>query len=247
MKYILLLIALTFLSTVFGQQTPTQKKAQKIIDKAIKKHGGKKYKNAHFEYDFRQYHYTYHFDNGNFHYERYDKATDTKDILSNDGLVRYRANKLMKLSEKEIKTYSGSVNSVHYFAFLPYFLNDGAVYKDYIGSVSIKGEPYHKIQVTFNEEGGGQDHDDIYVYWIHEQSYTLDYLAYSFHVNGGGVRFRSAYNRRSVGAITFQDYVNYKHDKTTPVFDLDKLYVAGELVELSRIELKNIEKIKSTK
>ena len=245
MKYIILFSAMSFLSSGFGQQTPSQKKAQKIIDNAIKKHGGKKYRSAHFEYDFRKYHYTYHFDNGAFHYERYDKATDTKDILSNEGFTRYRANKLMKLSAKEVKTYSASVNSVHYFAFLPYFLNDGAVYKNYIGSVSIKGEPYHKIQVTFSEEGGGQDHDDIYVYWIHKKSNTLDYLAYSFHVNGGGVRFRSAYNRRSVGGITFQDYVNYKHDKTTPVFDLDKHYEAGELVELSRIELKNIKEVKS--
>ncbi len=243
MKYILLFSAMTFLSTAFGQKTSTQKKAQKIIDKAIKKHGGKKYKDAHFEYDFRKQHYTYHFDNGTFHYERYDKATDTKDILSNDGLTRYRAGKLMKLSAKEIKTYSASVNSVHYFAFIPYFLNDEAVYKEYIEAVTIKGEPYHKIKVTFSEEGGGQDHDDIYVYWIHQKSHTLDYLAYSFHVNGGGVRFRSAYNRRTVGGITFQDYVNYLHDKTTPVYELDRYFETKELQELSRIELKNIKKI----
>ena len=69
----------------------------------------------------------------------------------------------------------------------------------------------------------------------------MDYLAYSFQVNGGGVRFREAYNPRTVGGIRFQDYVNYKHEnKDFPVQQLDQAFLNKELKELSRIELKNI-------
>lgn len=242
MKYLLLLSLMTFFSYAQGQ-TDSKKEAQKIIDKVIKKHGGKNYKDAHFEYDFRKHHFIYHFDNGMYKYERYDQATDTKDVLTNEGISRYRAGKQLKLSVKETKSFAGVVNSVHYFAFLPYFLNDAAVHKDLMGTSSINGTDYYKIKVTFDEEGGGQDHDDIYIYWINKKDHTLDYLAYSFHVNGGGVRFRSSYNRRSIGGIIFQDYVNYKHAKSTPVEDLDRYFESGELTELSRIELKNIKEI----
>lgn len=242
MKYILLLSLMTYFLSA-SSQSDSQKEAQKIIDKVIKKHGGKKYKDAHYEYDFRKHHFTYHFDDGLYQYERYDQATDTKDRLTNEGLVRYRAGKLLKLNAKENKSISGVVNSVHYFAFLPYFLNDAAVHKDLIGTGTIKGKEYYKIKVTFDEEGGGQDYEDIYIYWFNKKDLTLDYLAYSFHVNGGGVRFRSSYNRRTVNGIIFQDYINYKHDKSTPVEDLDRYYDSGELIELSRIELKNIKEI----
>jgi len=68
----------------------------------------------------------------------------------------------------------------------------------------------------------------------------VDYLAYSYHVNGGGVRFRSAYNSREVDGVRFQDYINYKHDSTTPVEEMDEYYLKGELKELSKIELRNI-------
>ena len=147
------------------------------------------------------------------------------------------------MTEKKKRAYSNSVNSVHYFAFLPSFLNDAAVHKTYVGETTIKGKAYYKIRVTFDQEGGGDDHDDVYMYWIDKEDYSMDYLAYSFHVNGGGVRFRSAYNARNVEGITFQDYVNYKHDKETPVENLDALYEEDKLIELSRIELKNIQKL----
>ncbi len=151
--------------------------------------------------------------------------------------------KEIELSEKDSRKYSNSVNSVNYFAFLPFFLNDQAVNKKLIGETKIKGTDYYKIEVTFDQEGGGDDHDDIYIYWINKADYSMDYLAYSFHVNGGGVRFRSAYNQRTIGGITFQDYVNYKHDKDTPVSALDALYERGELKELSKIELVNVQEI----
>ena len=71
----------------------------------------------------------------------------------------------------------------------------------------------------------------------------MDYLAYSYEVDGGGVRFREAYNTRKIGGVLFQDYVNYKHLKNTDVSTFDILFEKGELKELSRIELENVKNI----
>lgn len=217
---------------------------QNIVDKCIEKHGGEKYNDAHYSYDFRKYHYEFHYSDGQYRYERQTKDEKTIDILTNDGFIRKVEGKEVSLTEKKIRAYSNSVNSVHYFAFLPSFLNDTAVIKKLIGEGIIKGKEYYKVQITFKKEGGGDDHDDVYIYWINKADFSMDYLAYSFHVNGGGVRFRSAYNQRTIGGIIFQDYVNYKHDKNTSVADLDTLYEQNKLIELSKIELINIKEIK---
>lgn len=217
--------------------------AQAIINACIKKHGGDNYNDAHYAYDFRKYHYEFHYTNGNFRYERHSKDGQTKDILTNDGFIRTIDGVEADLSDKKRNSYSNSVNSVHYFAFLPFFLNDNAVNMEWAGEVTINDKPYYKIQVTFDQEGGGDDHDDIYMYWIDKSDFTMDYLAYSFHVNGGGVRFREAFNARNVEGIVFQDYVNYKYDKNTPVSELDALFEQGKLIELSKIELQNITKL----
>jgi len=239
MKPIFMLLCLL----TFFQTNAQNMDANEIINASIKKHGGDQYQNAHFAYDFRKYHYEYHYVDGKFKYERHTKDGKTKDILTNEGFKRTVDNKEVELTEKKISGYSNSVNSVHYFAFLPSFLNDDAVNKKLVGEVTVLGKDYYKIEVTFDQEGGGDDHDDVYMYWIGKEDYSLDYLAYSFHVNGGGVRFRSAYNKRTIGGIIFQDYINYKHDKETPVSDLDGLFEKKELIELSKIELVNIEKI----
>ena len=217
--------------------------AQRIIDACINKHGGEEYKKAHFAYDFRKNHYEYHFNNGEFRYEQHSKDGKIKDVLTNNGFSRTVDGKVVELTEKKASAYSNTVNSVHYFAFLPSFLNDAAVHKKLVGESIIKGKEYYKIKVTFDQEGGGDDHDDVHMYWINKEDYTMDYMAYSFVVNGGGVRFRQAYNKRNVGGIIFQDYINYKHDKDTPVVDLDTLFKENKLTQLSKIDLENIVKL----
>lgn len=238
-----------FITTFAQQKKSVFDFSQKVIDECIKVHGGKNYKKAHYTYDFRDKSYVYQRNEGDYTYSRtyLDKlGNQLKDVLTNDSFAHYvNGEHQANLNSKKEFTYRESVNSVHYFAFLPYFLNDGAVNKKYLGLVDIKGKKYHEIEVTFDQEGGGVDHQDVYVYWIQDETFTLDYLAYSFQVNGGGVRFREAYNPRTVGDIRFQDYVNYKHDdKMTPVHELDQALVNGELKELSRIELKNVRSLR---
>ena len=239
MKTILTLFFIGLFSSLSSQNND----AQEIIDKAIEAHGGANYNEVNFSFQFRKFRYTHFRKYNTFRYERHHADGATRDVLDNNGFNRYINEKEIKLSDKDRNNFSNSVNSVIYFAFIPYFLNDAAVIKKSLGTEVIKGEQYYKIQITFKEEGGGDDFDDIYVYWINQENYKVDYLAYSFHVNGGGVRFREAYNSRNVEGITFQDYINYKHDKHTRVQDLGKIFNQGGLKELSRIELEDIRKI----
>ena len=111
-----------------------------------------------------------------------------------------------------------------------------------IGQDTIQNKEYYEIKVTFDSNGGGADHEDVYMYWIDAQNYNIDYLAYSFEVEEGGIRFRKAYDPRTIEGIRFVDYENYKTDDLdTPLEELDDLYEAKQLELLSKIENKNIE------
>lgn len=218
--------------------------AQRIIDQAIEAHGGSAYENAHVQFVFRQFQYELQRQGGKYQYERrFEKEGDAyRDVLSNDGFIRHINGKEVALADTMAAKYANSVNSVHYFAQLPYGLNDPAAQKKYLGTTTIKDQSYHKIEVTFQEEGGGKDFDDVFVYWIREDSYIVDYLAYSYLVDGGGLRFREAYHPQQVAGIRFQDYVNYKAEPAEwTVHDLDQAFIEGKLKELSRIELEQIE------
>jgi len=224
---------------------PDAPTAQQIVDKAIEVHGGKKYDRSIIQFRLRDKQYRSLRDNGAFVYSR--TFTDTTgqlvyDVLQNSGFTRTINNVKVELPDERKKAFSNSVNSVIYFALLPYFLNDAAVQKEYLGEATIKGEPYHKVKVTFAKEGGGVAHEDEYVYWFHQKNHTMDYLAYSFVVDGGGTRFREAVNPRTIGGIRFQDYHNYTvAEKDFNIADYDKAFEAGKLKKLSEINLEEIQ------
>ena len=217
-------------------------KAQAILDETINAHGGDLYDTANYSFVFRDN--TYHFknDGNNYEYIKISKKgnTFTKDVLKNGKLIRMINGKATELSEKEIKTATEAINSVIYFATLPHKLKDGAVNKTYIGDTTIKGKNYTLLGITFNKENGGEDYDDEFHYWINSETKKIDYLAYNYKVNKGGVRFRSAYNMRIIDGITFQDYINYKAEVGTPLKELPELYEAGKLKELSKIKTEDI-------
>lgn len=222
----------------------TQSDAEKIIDKAISAHGGEQYKHAKIAFDFRERHYQIMLNQGLFTYQsiRQDSIGKVHDQLSNDGFIRKVNNQEIELSEEDQSKYANSLNSVVYFALLPYFLNDPGVNKELIGEDTIKGQPYYEIKVTFDKENGGKDYEDEFVYWIHQQNYTMDYLAYQYHVDGGGTRFREAYNTRGINGIRFADYINYESTiKNFALEDYDQLFEEGKVKELSRIKLENIQ------
>ncbi len=218
--------------------------AEVVLADALMAHGGDRYDKAHYEFTFREK--LYRFQNSGEHYQykvRYSK-NDTlfEDFLSNEGFSRKVNGVSMELSSKQETDGRNSINSVIYFATLPHKLNDPAVNMKYIGTKKIKVEDYDVLHITFDQEGGGDDHDDNYYYWINRKSKLIDFLAYDYTVNKGGVRFRTAHNKRWVDDIVFQDYVNFKAPVGTALADLPRLWEDGKLEKLSDI---NTERVKS--
>ncbi|ARA92496.1 hypothetical protein AWN76_004470 [Rhodothermaceae bacterium RA] len=225
---------------------------QAIVDRAIAVHGGEVLAHAEVTFDFRGRRYRAWRQGGRFSYERWmtdSLGTDTlhqvHDVLTNDGLYREVDGLRVPLTEEEAAAVESGVNSVIYFALLPFPLNDPAVRKRYLGPSTIGGEPYHEVEVTFRPEGGGRDYEDRFVYWFHRRHGTMDYLAYDFHVNGGGTRFRQAVNVRTVGGVRFADYLNYTSPALpgpgTPIERYDTLMEADSLEPVSEIRLEHIE------
>lgn len=219
--------------------------AQRIVDRAIEAHGVDLAEERRIEFDFRGRHYVSTRQGGQFTYERI--FTDTtgdriRDVLTNEKFYREVNGERVDLPAKDSAAYANSVNSVIYFALLPYYLNDPAVVKEYLGEETVKGKPYYKVKVTFRREGGGKDYEDEFIYWFHRDDYTMDYLAYNYQTDGGGARFREAHNIRTIDGIRFADFINYKPvEESMDVASFARLFESGGLVELSRIDIENVQ------
>ena len=216
--------------------------SQRVIDEVISVAGGDHYNNTEVQFQFRDREYGYKKHGGQFEYVRLfkDSMKVVRDVLTNDGFMREIDGVKVDVVDSMARKYSNSINSVIYFALLPNGLNDAAVNKTYLGKKTIKGKEYHKIMITFDEAGGGDDFEDVFIYWVNTADQKIDYLAYEFHVDGGGMRFREAYNERYIGNIRFVDHINYKPSPGLSLENIDDAYMSGALEELSKIELKQI-------
>ena len=172
--------------------------AQEIVDQAIMVSGGDRYQDFRVKFKFRDIEYIADRQGGKYSYERLmqEESGEIHDILNNEGFTRLLKGKEIQVIDTMAAKYSRSVNSVLYFALLPYGLNDAAVVKKYLGITTFEGNEYHKIQVTFRQDGGGEDFEDIFVYWINVENYFIDYFGYKYETDGGGMRFRKAKNPR---------------------------------------------------
>lgn len=210
-----------------------------LIRRSVERHGGARYQNLDLSFVFRKQNYRAIRKDGRFVYSREftdDAGSKIKDVLSNEGFYREADGVRSTLTGKDSLAFAESVNSVVYFILQPAFLTDPAVKASYLGTGMLKGETYDKLKITFSQEGGGTDYQDEFVYWIHAEAHTLDYLAYNYLTNGGGARFREGFNFREAGGIRFADYINYKpanDNRAVETFDL--LFESGELTEVSRI------------
>jgi hypothetical protein len=240
MKNVFLVSVLAVLTTAC---TSDLTDPQKIIDKAITASGGDKYLNSTIEFDFRDRYYIAKRQGGIFSYERItkDSTNTTHDFLSNEGFHREINGVAVDVADSMKTRYSASVNSVVYFALLPYGLNDASVQKKFLGETKIEDKELYIIEISFAQEGGGEDHEDVFIYWINKKDFAIDYMAYSYAENDGtGYRFRKAYNPRKINGVLFLDYINFKPKGAIEITDLEELFNKGELEELSRIELLNI-------
>ncbi|MDT0554557.1 DUF6503 family protein [Patiriisocius hiemis] len=240
----LLLLLITVLFILSCKESSKKLTAQDIIDNAIDVHCNDNCEDAFISFTFRDKEYKSIRKAGKYQYERIfsDSIGIIKDVITNEGYRRYINDSVIKVVDSMATKYANSVNSVHYFSQLPYGLNAPAVKKELLGEATIKGKEYYEIGITFTEEGGGTDFEDEFVYWIEKEDFSLDYLAYSYTVNGGGIRFREAFNKRVVNGITFLDYNNYKPESLDiKLTTLDSLFENEELVLLSKIENEQIE------
>ena len=240
--YFLILVLLTFSCTPEKQETiqkEAKSKVQNVIDEAIAFHKMENLGNTSFSLTFRDIDYTYKNENGAYEYTRtqIDSLGATViDRMDNDTLRRTVNGVEPEITDEKRAAYTRSVNSVIYFFRLPFGLNDPAVNKVYIGETDIKGKVYHEVKVTFAQEGGGEDFDDVFLYWFDKEDYSMDYLAYLYHTDGGGMRFREAINPRRVNGTLIQDYINLKpENEDIDIMTISELYNEGKLIELSRI------------
>lgn len=220
---------------------------QRIVDRAIEAHGGAdRLDGTIIQFDFRDRRFTMLHDGGHFRYERTfpDSSVRIQDVLTNDGVSREIAGDRIVLSDSMRRSVTSGVNSVVYFALLPFKLNDPAVNKRYLGADSVRQDPYYKVEVTFEPEGGGRAYKDRFVYWFHRDRHTMDYFAYDFEEDGGGTRFREAVRPRRIGGLLFVDYINYTSDLIPSPGDsiehYDRALEAGDVRVLSEINLENI-------
>ena len=220
------------------KKTPIHK-GQEIIDQAIIAHGQHLFENATLSFLFRDKQYSAKRSATAYIYTRSfkDSSAFIEDMLINSThFSRKKNGASIEVSKDWAGKYSRSINSVLYFFQLPYLLNDPAVKKIDQGIKQIKGENYYEIKISFQIENGGEDFEDEYLYWIDVNTFEIDYLAYNYVTDGGGVRFRSAINKRRVNGLLVQDYINYAPlNKKIPLSNLITEFEKGTLVELSRI------------
>jgi len=239
-------LSLLFLTLLISCK-PSEKKltAQQIIDKAIKISGSNKIANSNIKFKFRDKKYqAIRKINGEFtliRKQKNDSLGIISDFVSNNGFKREINGKPITVSDSIANNLSNSVNSVHYFSVLPFGLNDKAVNKKLLPPATINGKKYYKIEVTFSKNGGGEDFEDVFIYWIGQQDFLLDYLAYGYHTNSGGQRFRAINKTVINNGIRFVNYDNYKPlNKKIKLIDIDKAFEKKELKKISEINLEYI-------
>ena len=241
MRYVPLFLLVFLIACKASEQKLT---AQQIIDKTLQFSGADKVSNSEITFKFRDNLYAAVREKGTFQLSRsYRKDTLLiEDVVKNNGYERLMNSLLVKVADSMVSRYSNSINSVHYFSVLPFGLNDAAVHKKLLKSTILKGKEYYKIKITFSEEGGGDDFDDVFIYWIGKKDFLVDYLAYSYHTNGGGKRFRVLKEQCIKNGIRFVDYHNYKPlNNVISLIDIDREFESNNLIKVSEIVLKDIE------
>lgn len=223
-------------------------RAQPWVEKSIVAHGFDSLLGYEVSFEFRGKSYSVLYEENQFTYRRtFSSGEDTvEDVLINSSDFSREVNGAeVTITPLLIEKYSASINSVLYFFILPYPLNDPAATKKLIGYDQIKGETYAMIGVSFTSENGGKDHQDVFLYWINQSSYLIDYLAYSYETEGGGVRFREALRRTEREGMVFQDYMNYQAEIGSELRTLGRKFEDDELKQISLIENTDI-KVKSS-
>lgn len=240
---LLLISVLLFTACQFEDKTT----ADQWIENSIAAHGLDQWDGQTIAFSFRDHSYTLWRQGGQYEYTRFklEGRKASLDRLNSSGdFSRTINDRPVKVVDSMRFKYSESINSVGYFFALPLPLMDKAVIREKGKKISIGDQSYQTIHIRFNQEGGGPDYEDEFRYWFNTETKTLDFLAYKYATDGGGVRFREATKRTEVSGMIFQDYKNFKPEsKDTPLDSLPQLWNSGELKLLSEIENEAIQVI----
>ena len=223
------------------------------MDRVRERHGVSGLDHAEVTFSFRGTPFTLRREGTTFRYARTltdDAGRQLEEVVDNHGVHRFVDGEEVALDEAEAGRVHTAVNSVAYFALLPYALTDPAVRVRTLGPDSVGGQAYDRLEATFAQEGGGTDWDDRYVYWLRQPDATMDYLAYSYAVTPGdtsrnetGTRFREVLGVDEVAGVRFQNYRNLTADSIGPR-DLERfgeLHDAGRTWTISDIVLDSIQ------
>ena len=220
-----------------------------LIRAAQEAHGSDVLEGATLHFTFRGDAFTARRDGGRFRYARTtrdERGREVVDILDNDGLSRTVGGEPVEVPEGEIGSTTTAVNSVVYFATLPAPLSDAAVQARALGRDSVAGAPYDRLEVTFAQEGGGNDWEDRYIYWLHPERRTLDYIAYSYALADGasgandtGHRFRRVTATGDASGFRTQDYANLTADSISALEAYPAALARGLAREVSEILTEN--------
>ncbi len=215
-----------------------------IVAASIDRHGGDGFDRVHLTWDFRGVPFEVIRYDGSFRYQRTVEdslGSPVVEVIQNEGSWVEVDGERRELDPQSRARLETAVNSVVYFGFLPFHLDDPPVRATDLGTGELAGEPYRKIGITFEQEGGGPDWEDRFIYWFHEVDGQLDYLAYREAADVETTRFRRAVNRREIGGLLVQDYENYTGDPDVgDVADYDRLFEAGRLRLVSMVEFENL-------
>jgi len=233
-----------------ANDTDAPPSAEAVVDSALATHGASILDRAVVTFTFRGDRYRIRQNDGRFHYRR--AYTDSlgravQEGFTNAGVYRVVDDDTVSLSDDEQSSVRTTVNSVSYFALLPHSLGDAAVQPHYSGRDTLNGVPYHRIRVTFQQQGGGQDWQDVFIYWFRTDTYAMDYLSYAFGLAPGdtdtGTRFREAYNVRRINGVRVADYMNYTSDTlaTDRMHLYPDLWRQDALERVSRVEIDSVE------
>lgn len=222
-----------------------------LVRAAREAHGSDRLDGRTLHFTFRGNAFSTWTDGGRFRHTRTSRDSlgrETVVTVDNDGVTRTVAGQDAPFADDaERLAAAESVGSVVYFVRLPAPLTDPAVRVRSLGRDSVDGAPYDALEVTFAQEGGGRDWQDRYVYWLHPERRTVDYLAYSYRESPGdtaraatGHRFRRAIGVQTVDGLRVQDYENLSADSLARLEDYPAAWAAGRTFRVSDVRTENV-------
>ncbi len=239
-RYAILLLAIASFACQNGSES------ERILARTVASQGPSLLEESLVTFKFRDTVFSMKRNNGRFQYERsFADTTGARihDVLDNSAVARSVDGRPFELDSAKARSVTVDVNSVVYFASLPYPLADPGVRSRQLGSETIEGQEYLKVEVTFTPDKGGLDYDDRFIYWIHPESFDIRYMSYFYHTDGGGSRFRKAVNIRRVEGIQFADYLNYASEPDTVRKSVDRFaeyFTNGTVKLVSEINMDSV-------